>query len=193
MKSYINKIKHTLLGKGQESIPNFAFRAMAGVMKADDFFRNSSYKKFKTLGLKEGQTVVDYGCGPARYVEEASLAVGPNGKVYAVDIHPLAIENVKSIISTKDLSNVEAIQAIGYKTPLRANSIDMLFALDMFHMISSPEKLLSEFHRILSHKGMAIIEDGHQKRSETKEKINTTNLFIISEETNTHVKCHKKY
>ncbi|WP_394706677.1 methyltransferase domain-containing protein [uncultured Draconibacterium sp.] len=38
--------------------------------------------------------VVDYGCGPARYIKKASETTGPSGKVFAVDIHPTAVSNV---------------------------------------------------------------------------------------------------
>ena len=81
-------------GKGKENIPNFAFSVMSFLMKIMDAFADFSNKNFKTLGLKQGDLVVDYGCGPARYVVNASKTVGSKGFVYAVDIHPMAIKNV---------------------------------------------------------------------------------------------------
>ncbi len=186
-----NKMKDTILGKNRDKMPNFLFRVMTVIMRLIDFLNNSSGKNFKTLNLKQGQVVVDYGCGPARYIENASKAVGTNGKVYAVDIHPLAIENVNTKIKQKQLKNVEAVLADGYSTSLKDKSIDVIYALDMFHMISSPLGLLREFHRILKDDGIAIIEDGHQKRSETLQKVNRTYLFRVVEETNKHIKCKK--
>jgi len=70
-------------------------RMMTAVMGIVDLLKKYSDKNFETLGLKSGQTVIDYGCGPARYIRNASEAVGKSGKVIAVDIHPLAIKNVK--------------------------------------------------------------------------------------------------
>ncbi len=191
MKSDKNKLKDTLLGKEKDIIPDFAFRIMTGAMRIIDFFKKSADKNFATLGLKEGQIVVDYGCGPARYIENASKAVGLSGKVYAVDIHHLAIDNVNSIIRKKSLNNVEAILAEGYSTSIKDKSVDIVYALDMFHMISSPLELLQEFHNILNEQGIGIIEDGHQKRSETIEKVTGTNLFTVVDELDSHIKCKK--
>ncbi len=185
-------MKDTLLGKNKDKIPNSAFRMMSAIMSLVDFTLNLANKNFRTLELKKGQVVVDYGCGPARYIENASKAIGTTGKLYAVDIHPLAIEKVNTKIKQKQLNNVETILAQGYSTSIEGSSIDVVYALDMFHMVSSPLELLQEFHRILKDTGIAIIEDGHQKRSETLKKVLDTNLFTIVEETDKHVKCKKK-
>ena len=98
-----NKIGDFLSGKNRESIPNIAFKAMTLIMKLMDIFGQYSRKNFETLELKYGQTVIDYGCGPARYIEFASNAVGKAGKVIAVDVHPLAIAKVKGKIKKQKL------------------------------------------------------------------------------------------
>ncbi len=192
MKQNNNKIEDNLFGKNKDKIPNIAFRIMTSMMNIVDLIMNKANSNFKTLGLKEGQVVVDYGCGPARYIENASKAVGAAGKVYAVDIHPLAIEKVNIKIKQKQLNNVEAVLADAYVTPINKESVDVVYALDMFHMVSSPLELLQEFHRLLKHKGIAIIEDGHQKRSESIEKIISSGLFTIIEESESNIKCVKK-
>lgn len=135
MKQNNNKIQNNLLGKNRDKIPNIAFRIMTAMMNFVDLIMNKANNNFKTLGLKEGHIVVDYGCGPARYIENASKAVGTAGKVYAVDIHPLAIEKVNIKIKQKQLNNVEAVLADAYTTPINNESIDVVYALDMFHII----------------------------------------------------------
>ena len=40
----------------------------------------------KNAGLRSGDTVVDVGCGPGFMTLPAAELVGPNGRVYAVDI-----------------------------------------------------------------------------------------------------------
>ena len=54
-------------------------------------------------GISEGMVVVDYGCGPGRYVRKASQLTGFSGMVYAVDIHPTAIEMVENFGSVEIL------------------------------------------------------------------------------------------
>ena len=164
----LKKPSDKLSGKNREVIPNIAFHIMTAIMNLMDFLRNQSSEKFKTLNLKPGQTVIDYGCGPARYIEKASRAVGESGKVFAVDIHPIAIKNVETKIKKHELRNVEGILASGYTTSLDSNIADVVYALDMFHMIQQPNELLKELSRLIKDDGIIIIEDGHQPRNETK-------------------------
>jgi len=186
-----NKISGFLSGKNRESIPNVAFKAMTLIMKLMDVFSQYSRKNFETLGLKPGQTVIDYGCGPARYIEFASNAVGTIGKVIAVDIHPLAIAKVNGKIIKQNLSNVEAVLAEKYTTPISAEIADIVYALDMFHMIAQPNEFLKELSRLAKREGTIIIEDGHQPRTNTIQKIEKSGVLKIVQETKSHVKCQK--
>jgi ubiquinone/menaquinone biosynthesis C-methylase UbiE len=181
--------KNTLTGKGKEFIPDVAFKVMTAMMKLSDLLFNSSARNIKALDLKPGQTVIDYGCGPARYVKNASDIVGKNGKVIAIDIHPLAIKNVENKIRKYQLTNVEVVLASGYDTGLEAGIADVVYALDMFHMIENPTELLNELARLVKTDGRVIIEDGHQSRMETKWKIEKSKYLIIVRETKSFVEC----
>jgi ubiquinone/menaquinone biosynthesis C-methylase UbiE len=185
------KIGDFLSGKSRESIPNIAFKAMTLIMKLMDVFGQYSRKNFETLGLKPGQTVVDYGCGPARYIEFASTAVGKTGKVIAVDVHPLAIAKVKGKIEKQKLPNVEAVLAKQYTTSISDEIADIVYALDMFHMIAQPNEFLEELSRLAKKDGTIIIEDGHQPRTDTLQKIKKSGFLKIVQETKSHVKCQK--
>jgi ubiquinone/menaquinone biosynthesis C-methylase UbiE len=184
-------INEKLTGKEREIIPNIAFRMMTGIMKTMDFLSNSSSKNFKTLALEKGQYVIDYGCGPARYIKNASNAVGEKGKVIAVDIHPLAIKNVNAKIKKFHLSNVEAVLADGYHTPIPYETADVIYALDMFHMIKQPTELLTELSHLLKKDGVIIIEDGHQPRLDTIKKIKESSVLKVVQENKYHVRCKK--
>jgi ubiquinone/menaquinone biosynthesis C-methylase UbiE len=182
----------TLSGKGREYIPNLAFRIMTFIMKLMDVLARHSDKNFTSLGLSSGNIVVDYGCGPARYILNASKTVGDSGKVYAVDIHPMAIKKVKNKINKHKLKNVKPILANGYHSGITDKTIDVVYALDMFHMITNPDEVLKEFARIIKPNGRIIIEDGHQPRSETRSKIFGSSLFKIENENKNHVVCKLK-
>jgi ubiquinone/menaquinone biosynthesis C-methylase UbiE len=186
-----DKIKSMTTGKNREYIPNFAFKIMTLIMGLVDLFTNKAGKKIKTLNLKPGQTVIDYGCGPARYVKDASKIVGDSGKVIAIDIHPLAIKKVKVKIKKYGLTNVEAVLASGYKTNISNETADVVYALDMFHMIEQPKELLTELARLIKLNGRVIIEDGHQPRTETKLKIENAKILRIVCETKLFVECKK--
>lgn len=188
-KSY--KVESLMTGKGREKIPNLAFRGMTFIMKLMDLFTNYSSRNIRMINIKSGQTVIDYGCGPAIYIKDASRMVGTSGKVIAIDIHPLAIKNVNDKIKKYKLSNVNATLATGYKTDIESEIADVVYALDMFHMIEQPKSLLTELGRLVKMDGRVIIEDGHQPRSETKMKIEDSKILKIVRETKSFVECIK--
>jgi len=185
-------IGDVMTGTGREHIPNVFFSMMSFAMKLTDVFGNHSNKNFHTLDLQQGQVVVDYGCGPSRYVKNASETVGPKGKVFAVDIHPMAIDNVNKKIEKYNLKNVVAVRANDYSCSIKDNTADVVYALDMFHMIENPTELLTELARIVKPNGTVLIEDGHQPRSKTINKIEDSGLFTIFKQNKHHVVCTLK-
>ena len=66
-------------------------------------------KPLKKAGIKEGQTVLDFGCGPGHYAIAAAKMVGAKGKVYALDIHPLAVQSVEKKAKKEGLTNITTI------------------------------------------------------------------------------------
>ena len=134
-------------------------------------------------------TIVDYGCGPGRYSTRFSELVGETGKVYALDIHDLAIDAVKQKVKKNGIRNIEAILVKGYDSTLSDNVADVVCAIDMFFAIKKPSEFLAELKRIIKKDGILIIDDGHQPRSVTKNKIADSGLWEILEETKDHLKC----
>jgi ubiquinone/menaquinone biosynthesis C-methylase UbiE len=141
------------------------------------------------FGIERGQTVVDYGCGPGSYLRHASELVGPKGRVLAVDIHELAIGAVKKRIVKEGWSNVSAVPTDGKETPLADDTADIIYALDMFHMVSQPDVFLGEMNRICKENGFLFIDNGHQNRQEARAKIMAFGLWEIVEEKKRYMKC----
>ena len=74
--------------------PNLAFRGMALWLRAREIFGDMQ-QRLIDAGLQGGQVVLDYGCGIGSYSIPAARIVGDGGTVYALDMHPLAIETVE--------------------------------------------------------------------------------------------------
>ncbi len=151
-------------------------------------FLSGKKDRLATFGIREGDIVVDYGCGPGRYLEEASRRVGPHGMVYAVDIHRLAIRDVGRLVRSRGLTNVVPLPAMGYSLELTDATADLIYALDMFHMVSNPKAFLTELRRIAKPGAVLILEDGHQSRKKTKEKIALCPGWRIERETAEHAR-----
>jgi ubiquinone/menaquinone biosynthesis C-methylase UbiE len=181
-------IKKVLFGTEIEKMPDSAFRLMK-IFFVIYYFLKPAKKYIKKFGIKPGNTVVDYGCGPGAFIKDASSIVGEKGTVYAVDVHEMAIASVEKLKKKHHLANVKTILTDGNRSEIPDGIADLIYALDMFHMIKEPDQFLKELCRISRQEGILIIEDGHQPRSSAKEKILHSGCWKIIEEEKRFLKC----
>jgi len=139
--------------------PNFAFSIMSCMFKLRDLV-SPREAILKEVDIQPGFRVLDYGCGPGGYIVGTAKMVGESGKVYALDLHPLAIQRVQSIARKKQLANVETIHS-DCKTGLPDNSVDVVLLYDVFHGLSNPQVILAELHRVLRKDGTLSFSDHH--------------------------------
>jgi len=156
---------------------NFGFRTMAFAFKVRDFFKPRKDIVME-VGIEEGFRVLDYGCGSGSYVAAVAELVGKSGKVYALDIQPLAIEMVKKIVAKKQLKNVETILS-DRKTGLADDSVDRVLLYDVFHDLTDPDGVLEELHRVLKLDGILSFSDHHLKEKEIVSSLTKTMLFTL--------------
>jgi ubiquinone/menaquinone biosynthesis C-methylase UbiE len=165
------------------------YKPMVFIMKVIDVLFSHIEKRVDRFGIQAGMTVVDYGCGPGRYTIHYSRLAGPKGKVYAVDIHPLAIDLVRQKMDKYGLDNVEPVLAHGYDSGLPDHVADLVTAIDLFFGIHDQKAFLAELKRIAKPNGILIIDDGHQSRRATKEQIAAVGNWQIVAETRDHLIC----
>jgi ubiquinone/menaquinone biosynthesis C-methylase UbiE len=171
-----------------DRMPAASFKIMSWMFRVSDLFRDAT-GKIESVGIKPGNVVVDWGCGPARHVRRASELAGPEGLVYALDVHELAISSVNKIIEKNGLKNVKPVWSDGRSVDLDDDTADLVYAFDMFHMVNDPNEFLREVNRITKKNGLLIIEDGHQSRAKAKQKILLSGDWTIIEENKQFLKC----
>jgi ubiquinone/menaquinone biosynthesis C-methylase UbiE len=174
-----------------EHMPNLAFRLMSFLLSIRDIFIPVG-KKLDRFNIEKGYFIVDFGCGPGSYVETASKLVGSSGRVYAVDVHPLAIKAVREKAKRKDLENVVPVLATGYPVDIDRHSVDVIYALDMFHHVQDAAGFLKELHRLLKPDGKLFIESGHQPMDHARRKILKSGCWNIIKEERNLFKCSPK-
>jgi ubiquinone/menaquinone biosynthesis C-methylase UbiE len=157
---------------------NFDFRFMVLEFKLRDLFVPRK-NVLKEVGIQSGFHVLDYGCGPGSYIVPVRELVGKSGKIYALDINPLAIQMVQKIVSKKQLTNVETIHS-DCKTGLPDNSVDVVLLYDTFHDLGDPNGVLEELHRVLKPDGVLSFSDHHMKENEIISKVTNGGLFRLS-------------
>jgi ubiquinone/menaquinone biosynthesis C-methylase UbiE len=158
-------------------MPNFAFSVMSYMFKLRDLLSPRD-KVLEEVNIVSGFQVLDYGCGPGGYITGAAERVGESGKVYALDIQPLALQYVQDIARKKRLTNIETILS-DCKTELPDNSVDVVLLYDIFHMLSEPQAVLAELHRVLKDGGMLSLNDHHMSEDDIIAGVTNSRLFEL--------------
>jgi ubiquinone/menaquinone biosynthesis C-methylase UbiE len=109
-------------------------------------------------GVKEGQTVLEVGCGPGFFTVEAARMVGENGSVIALDINPVAMEWIQWKIEQAGVSNIEPLLAEAGRTGLADASVDLAFVFGLELDGRAMEPIYRELHRVLKTGGTLAIE-----------------------------------
>ncbi len=157
----------------------FAFRMMSAIL----WFRYRGPHPAEALaeaGIRPGYTVLDFGCGPGGFSIAAAALVGKKGRVYALDIQPLAARSVKRKAQECGLTNVETITS-GLDTDLADKSVDVVLLYDIFHFFKEPDAVLAELHRVLADDGVLSASDHHLKGERLVDGITASSLFTLSD------------
>lgn len=139
---------------------------------------NPGLEIIKEVDLRDGFQVLDFGCGPGGYVLAVSEAIGAKGKLYALDITPLALEMVRKIVDGKRLDNVKTIQS-DCDTGLPDEELDIVLLYDVFHDLADQNAVLSELHRVLKSNGVLSFSDHHLKESQIISGVTGSGLFRL--------------
>ena len=158
-------------------MPNIAFRIMAFFLEFHRRFVDVR-KPLQRAGIKEGQTILDFGCGPGHYSIAAAKMVGAKGKVYSLDIQPLAIQSVEKKAKKEGLTNIVTILS-NRDTRLPDQSIDVALAYDMIHMVNDKQALARELHRVLKPDGVLSVIVGHIKVEDVLKVLEEDGLFSL--------------
>jgi SAM-dependent methyltransferase len=143
----------------QEKMTESHFRMFALYSAIRDFF-NPPRNWVAEARVRPGDTVLDFGCGRGSFAAAAARAVGPAGKVYALDVNPLALEAARKKGGKKDYGPVEVILSDG-ATGLPDGSVDVVLLYDVFHELDAPAAVLAELARILKPGGKLSFSDHH--------------------------------
>lgn len=157
---------------------NLDFRLMSFTYKFRDFLL-PRMNILKEVGIEAGFHVLDFGCGSGSYIMPLAELVGKSGKIYALDIHSLAIQSVQTLASRKRLENVQAVLS-DCKTGLPTNSVDVVLLYDALHHLNGPNEVLAELHRVLRPKGILSVTDHHMKQDEIVSRVTSRGLFKLS-------------
>lgn len=116
----------------------------------------------KSFGLKPGDHVADFGAGHGYFTIPLGRAVGPEGKVWAVDIQKPVLDIIRSKARPEHLLNIEYVwsdlEEPG-RSGLAERFMDLVLVGNILFQTERRDVVLHEAWRILREKGrLAMIE-----------------------------------
>ena len=149
----------------------------------EKWLKEEGEKVLKEIGVKEGQTVLDFGCGSGIYSLPSAKIIGAQGKIYALDKNESELDELIRKAKSKNLRNIKIVKTSGEpKIPLEDESIDVVLLYDVLHSyyLSADERrhLLREVYRVLKPDALLSVYPEHMELEEIKREIEETNFHF---------------
>lgn len=116
--------------------------------------------------LQPGETAVDLGAGPGFWTETLASLVGPTGRIYAVDIEPVMLADLRTLIKERGLSQVEVVRSEETRVPLPDEVADLVLLAFVLHEPDEPEVFLREVVRLLKPTGRVLVVEWEKHPTE---------------------------
>src|ERR1035441_9439083 len=109
------------------------------------------------IGIPKGAVVADIGAGVGYFTWRLAARIGPEGKVYAVDIQQAMLDRLRHNMAERKLANYEAVLGAEDDPRLPAGRIDLALLVDVYHEFSQPQKMLRKIRVSLKPDGRMVL------------------------------------
>ena len=112
-----------------------------------------------SLSLSPGASVADLGAGGGYFTFRLADAVGPQGKVYAVDVDQGNLAYIADQATKRGYRNVETILAKPEDPLLPPAGIDLIFTCNTYHHLTERTAYFHAVSRYLKPEGRVVVID----------------------------------
>ncbi|PCG87311.1 SAM-dependent methyltransferase [Streptomyces sp. WZ.A104] len=106
------------------------------------------------LGLRQGDAVLDAGCGTGRALPALRAAVGPGGTVLGADLTPAMLD---AAVRAGRADSGTLLRADVARLPLRDGALDAVFGAGLISHLARPEADLAELARVVRPGGVLAL------------------------------------
>jgi ubiquinone/menaquinone biosynthesis C-methylase UbiE len=120
---------------------------------------------FEAMAIRPGANVADVGAGDGFLTVRLSRAVGPTGRVMAVDVSARALERLRARVAQEGLTNVDTVKGDTDNPHLPSASLDAAVIVNSYHEMTDYQAMLRHLRSALKPDGrLVIIEPISDKR-----------------------------
>ena len=113
----------------------------------------------KAMNLRDGDVVVDLGCGAGYFARRMAKTVAPAGKVYAVDIQAEFVDELKKRCEREGIRNVVPVLGDEDDPKVPPGVADWVLLVDVYHEFQQPAAMLEKIRGLLKPGGrVALVE-----------------------------------
>ena len=120
-------------------------------------------------GLKPGNAIADVGAGTGFMSLMFAKAVGPSGKVLAVDVADNFLKHIDATAKGRGIQNIQTIKATQETSNLPSDSVDIVFICDTYHHFEFPQKTLKTIYQAMHSGGSLLLIDFERIPGVTRE------------------------
>ncbi len=129
-----------------------------------DWIKKEGTVFLKKVGIRKGQTVLDFGCRIGNYTIPAARIVDKDGLVYALDKDADSLETLRERVEENGFENIVLLETNGsLEINLEDNSLDVVLAYDVLHLIDNRKELYKQIYRVLRKDGLFSVYPKHNK------------------------------
>ena len=109
--------------------------------------------------IRNGESVLDIGCGGGVDTMIAAMMTGPAGRAVGIDLTPEMVDRAKQNLRLTELKNVSFQNSSAEDLPFRDQEFDVVISNGVFNLVPDKLKALLEVHRVLKPGGCLMIAD----------------------------------
>ncbi len=107
--------------------------------------------------IKEGMTVLDFGCGPGYFTIDMAQLVGNTGRVIAADLQEGMLQKLKDKIQGTDLNERITLHKTGEDKIGLTDMIDFTLLFYVLHELPNPQDFFKELGSLMQSGGLVLI------------------------------------
>ena len=111
------------------------------------------------LGIRPGDRVADLGSGSGYFTLRLARAVGPDGKVYAVDVDEKMNEYLRQRVAKAGVANVDVVLGRFEDPLLPDGGVDLVLVVDTYHHLEDRPAYFRNLRRDLTAGGRVAVID----------------------------------